>query len=221
MIMEKLQAMPSLEPESPPKRGQGQQRPGRPLGFDRGAALRQAMLLFWRHGYESTSVHSLVAAMGITPPSLYTAFGDKRQLFLEAVRLYTSGSITSETIIDNAASSREAATGLLQAAALGFSGRTTPAGCLLASAAISCSPDAADVQQELAGIRIAIEARLRKKILHDQRTKVLPADCDSTALAAHIMAVIQGMSTLARDGAPRRKLQAVAAIAMRAWPIPH
>ena len=56
-------------------------KPGRPLGFDRDAALQQAMLLFWRHGYEATSVNDLTNAMGITPPSLYTAFGDKKQLF--------------------------------------------------------------------------------------------------------------------------------------------
>ena len=42
------------------------------------------MLLFWRHGYEATSVNHLVRAMGVPPPSLYTAFGDKKQLFLEA-----------------------------------------------------------------------------------------------------------------------------------------
>ena len=53
-------------------------RPGRPLGFDRDAALHQAMLLFWRHGYEATSVNDLTAAMQITPPNLYTAFGDNK-----------------------------------------------------------------------------------------------------------------------------------------------
>ena len=63
-------------------------RTGRPLSFDRAAALRQAMLAFWRHGYETTSVAELTAAMGISAPSLYAAFGDKRQLFLEAMRLY-------------------------------------------------------------------------------------------------------------------------------------
>ena len=61
---------------------------GRPLSFDRNVALRQAMLTFWRYGYETTSVSDLTTAMGITAPSLYTAFGDKKQLFLEAVRLY-------------------------------------------------------------------------------------------------------------------------------------
>ena len=64
---------------------------GRPRAFDRGAALGSAMLVFWKHGYEATSITDLTAAMGITPPSLYTAFGDKERLFLEAIERYALG----------------------------------------------------------------------------------------------------------------------------------
>jgi AcrR family transcriptional regulator len=191
---------------------------GRPLSFDREAALQKAMLLFWRHGYEATSLHDLTESMGVTPPSIYTAFGDKKQLFLEAVRRYLSGPITSESIIATAPTAREAARGLLQAAAIGFTGVHTPAGCLLASSAISCSTSAADVKEELAAIRREIEARLRARIERAIEDGELPAKSDAGALAAHIMAVIQGMSTLARDGATREKLARVADIALLAWP---
>src|SRR5581483_8596039 len=64
---------------------------GRPRAFDREAALDRAMFLFWRRGYEATSVSDLTGEMGITPPSLYAAFGDKKQLFLEAVDRYQAG----------------------------------------------------------------------------------------------------------------------------------
>ena len=197
----------------------GKRKPGRPLGFHREAALHQAMLLFWKHGYEATSVSDLTSAMGITPPSLYTAFGDKKQLFLEAIQHYISGPVTSRSIIDDAPTARAAATGLLQASAIGFTGENTPAGCLLASSAISCSPAAADVQQALAAIRLKIEKRLRNKIIHDRRIRGPMRKSDAQALAGHIMAVIQGMSTLARDGASREKLLSIASIAMHAWPV--
>lgn len=193
-------------------------RAGRPLSFDREAALHQAMLLFWRHGFEATSLSDLTAAMGVTPPSVYAAFGDKKQLFLEAVDRYLSGPVTAESIIDEAATARDAAQGLLDAAAAGFTGPDTPAGCLLASSAISCSAAAADVQSELAAIRGGIEARLRGRIARAVAANELPACTDADALAGHIMAVIQGMSTLARDGAKREKLMRVAAAAMLAWP---
>ncbi len=176
------------------------------------------MLLFWRHGYEATSVSDLTKAMGITPPSLYTAFGDKKQLFLEAIQRYLGGPVTSESIIREAPSAREAAMDLLKVSAIGFTGNTTPAGCLLASSAISCSPAAADVQKALAEIRLTIEGRLRNKIADDKTMRKLKPKPDAEALAGHIMAVIQGMSTLARDGATREKLLSVASAAMLAWP---
>ena len=193
-------------------------KPGRPLRFDREAALHQAMLLFWQHGYEATSVNALTKAMGITPPSLYTAFGDKKQLFLEAVHRYVSGPVTSTTIIEEAPTAREAAAGLLRASVIGFTGESTPTGCLLASSAISCSPGAADVQKALAEMRLDIERRLQNKITRDRALRKLKRKADADAMAGHIMAVIQGMSTLARDGATREKLLSVASAAMLAWP---
>ena len=193
-------------------------RPGRPLGFERDAALHEAMLLFWRHGYEATSVRDLTMAMGITPPSLYTAFGDKKRLFLEAIQHYLSGPVTSESIIEDAPTAREAALGLLRSAAVGFTGESTPAGCLLASSAISCSTAAADVQKALAEIRLTIEEHLRRKIERDRAMGRLSPTIDPGEMAAYLMAVIQGMSTLARDGGTREKLLSITRAAMLAWP---
>ncbi len=193
-------------------------KPGRPLSFDREAALHQAMLLFWRHGYEATSLGDLTAAMGVTPPSIYAAFGDKKRLFLEAVSRYLSGPVTSERVIEDPPTARATAWGLLQSAAAGFTGEDTPPGCLLASSAISCSPAAADVQGELAAIRRGIEARLAGRITEAVRSGELPPKTDAEALAGLVMAVIQGMSTLARDGVSREKLMRVASAAMAAWP---
>ena len=193
-------------------------RTGRPLSFDRDAALEQAMLVFWRHGYEATSLADLTAAMGVTPPSVYAAFGDKKRLFLEAVERYRSGPVTSERIIDEAATARDAAFELMRQAAIGFTGESTPPGCLLATGAISCSAAAEDVQRRLAEMRREIEGGLAARIARAILAGELAADSDAEALAAHVMAVIQGMSTLARDGAPRDKLMRVAETAMRAWP---
>ena len=191
---------------------------GRPLSFDRDAALHQAMLLFWRHGYEATSLNDLTSALGVKPSSIYTAFGDKKHLFLEAVGRYLSGPVTSESIISQAASGRDAARSLLLAAAQGFTGADTPAGCLLASSAISCSSAASDVKEELAAIRRVIEARLKEKIVASIDAGVMPASANAEALAGLTMAVIQGMSTLARDGATRDKLLLMVDVAMQAWP---
>lgn len=186
------------------------------MSFAREQALRQAMLVFWRHGYEATALSDLTAAMRVTPPSIYSAFGNKKALFLEAVRLYVGEPAVSSQIIAQAPSASEAVRLLLEASVLGFTGDDTPPGCLLASAAISCSAEAGDVQAELATIRRSIEAELRERLASGVRDGELDAGTDVEAVAAHVMAVIQGLSTLARDGAPRAKLQRVARLAMRA-----
>lgn len=189
-------------------------KPGRPLSFDRDAALDRAMRLFWQHGYESTSLSALTAAMGITPPSLYAAFGDKKRLFLAAVERYLGDPI----VLDETTIARQAAHDLLCGAAIRFTGTDTPPGCLVATAAISCSAEAADVRTRLAAVRLETQDRLRQWIARDVEAGLLPPHADPDGLAAHVMAVVQGMSTLARDGASRETLTRVADIAMMAWP---
>ena len=191
---------------------------GRPSTFDRDAALTEAMLLFWRHGYESTSVAELTAAMKVKPPKLYAVFGDKKSLFLEAVAKYTSGDVTAEGIIANSPTAEDAARTLLTTAARGFTGDDTPSGCLLATSAISCSIDAEDIRLKLAAIRRRIESLLCAKIEEARKRGDVSRDSDASVLASYIMAVIQGMSTLARDGASQETLLAVAGQTMRSWP---
>ncbi len=191
---------------------------GRPLSFDRDVALHQAMLLFWRHGYESTSLADLTTAMGVTAPSVYAAFGDKKRLFLAAVDRYLSGPSSPQTIIDQAPTARDAAWALISGAVVAFTGDETPPGCMLATSAISCSAGAADVQRALGDTRNAVEAHLRGRLDRAVLSGELPTGTDTEALAALVTTTIQGVSTLARDGASREKLERVATMAMGAWP---
>ena len=191
---------------------------GRPLSFDRDAALEQAMLTFWRHGYETTSIVDLTTAMGVTAPSLYTAFGDKKRLFLEAAHRYAGDPAALARAIDGAPSAYEAAREMLTAAATAFTGEATPKGCLLASATASGSAASADVQSAIAEIRRSISGQLRARIDRDIAAGVLPPKTDAAALAGLVMTVTQGMSALARDGTPRASLLAIVAVALEGWP---
>lgn len=194
---------------------------GRPLSFDRSAALKQAMFTFWRFGYETASIVDLTTAMGITAPSLYTAFGDKKQLFLEAARLYAGDPADFATRIDQAPTAFAAASELLEAVADAFTGTDTPRGCLLASATASGSSDSQDVQRAVADIRRGVLAKLEGRIRRDIAGGHLPEGTDAKALAGLVVAVTQGMSVLARDGASRKSLRAIAAAAMKGWPHPR
>ncbi|MEM8511738.1 AcrR family transcriptional regulator [Massilia sp. MP_M2] len=192
---------------------------GRPLSFDREAALNKAMLLFWEHGYEATSLNALTSALGVTPSSIYSAFGDKKTLFFEALELYMTGGGSLQMMLDQAPTARAAVQQMLLGAAAGFTGECTPKGCLLASAAVSCSADAGDVRQALGARRRGIEAQVRDRIAAGIRQGDVPADADADALAAMAMALIQGMSTLARDGAAREKLNRIVMAALQGWPL--
>ncbi len=176
------------------------------------------MLTFWRYGYETTSIADLTKAMGITPPSLYTAFGNKRQLFLEAVELYAGVAAERESAINGAQSAFAAASDLLQSVAITYTGDDTPSGCLLASATATGSADSMEVRRAVADIRLGLAAQLAARIKQDIADGLLPSDCDAEALANLVVAVTQGMSVLARDGGSRVQLLAVARAAMMAWP---
>jgi AcrR family transcriptional regulator len=197
---------------------QNHRKGGRPLSFDRDAALHKAMLLFWRHGYEGTSLNALTAALGVKPSSIYTAFGDKRRLFLEAVDLYLASAGSIEDLFSDDKPVKEVARDLLVSAAIGFTGENTPPGCLLATSAISCSQESMDVQEMLAKIRRQLEQQLRARISRAIEAGEVCSNVDPAALAGCIMAVSQGMSTLARDGATRSHLMTIIDTTLGAWP---
>src|SRR5882724_123285 len=113
------------DPEAPERPARG-----RPRSFDRTEALDKALTLFWRWGYEGTSIAALVEAMGITPPSLYTAFGSKEALFLEAVDRYnaTDGAFAMRALTAGG-TAREAIARLLTDAATAFTLPETGRGC--------------------------------------------------------------------------------------------
>jgi AcrR family transcriptional regulator len=191
---------------------------GRPLSFDRDLALRKAMLLFWQHGYESTSIADLTTAMGVTPPSIYTAFGNKKTLFLEAVALYAGSVDDMERSMFDAPTAYEAAQSMLMASAIAFTNDETPKGCLLASATSSVSEQSTDVQRVVVGMRSDICGRLAKRIEKDIADGILPESASSRSLATLVITVIQGMSVLARDGVSQNELVGLVATSMQAWP---
>ncbi len=178
------------------------------------------MLQFWRTGYETTSVADLTSKMGITAPSLYTAFGDKEKLFLECVERYSNpGPKTTSTLIAEAPSARHAAQQLLELSAHWFTQPNMPAGCLVASAAASGSDSSRRVRAALRKVRQTTQDALQKRAEQDICEGHLPPTASAGALAAMTIAIVQGMSTLARDGANTARLLELAQTAMAAWPI--
>ncbi|MGW1049722.1 TetR/AcrR family transcriptional regulator [Streptomyces sp. NPDC001118] len=190
---------------------------GRPRSFDRATALEKALMAFWEHGYEATSVSDLTRIMGIGAPSLYAAFGDKRTLFEEVVRVYsdTHGAFGDRAIAEEP-TARAAVERMLREAAAEYTDPAHPYGCLVVHAATNCTSP--EVERLLRERRNANIAALESRIGADIAAGLLPAGTDGAALARHTGAMIQGMSQQARDGAKRGELEALAEIAMSIWP---
>ncbi|GAB3875176.1 TetR/AcrR family transcriptional regulator [Kibdelosporangium lantanae] len=184
---------------------------GRPRAFDRAEALDKAIRVFWANGYDPTSITELTRAMNIGAPSLYAAFGDKRALFHEAVATYqaTYGAFTAQAMAEEP-TARAAVSRMLHEAADHYTDDTHPHGCLVISAATNCTtPDVATWLRTLRADNV--------KAIEDLIATEYPA-AQARALALFTATTIQGMSQQARDGAERADLEAVADVAMRAWP---
>ena len=192
---------------------------GRPRGFDRDEALDRAMRLFWERGYEATSVSELTEAMDITPPTLYTFFGDKRRLFLEAVDRYQSGPgcFGAQALTEEPTAER-AIRRLLMEAVARFANPKGPKGCLVVLGATNCADESKDIFAALADRRRAAEYAVRKRIIAAQAAGELAEGTDVGALTGMVTATLFGLAIKARDGASPASLRNVVHQMMRSWP---
>jgi AcrR family transcriptional regulator len=190
---------------------------GRPRRFDRTEALRQAMNLFWRQGYESTSISELAAAMGINSPSLYAAFGSKEDLFREAVAYYdqTEGDATATAL--RASTARAAMEALLRNNLVAYTDPDKPRGCMIVLAATLGKTQNEEIRRYVSEYRRNTIALIRERLARGVAEGDVPTDADIDTLSAFFATVLHGLSIQAVDGASREELHRVADAAMAAW----
>ena len=190
---------------------------GRPRAFDRDTALAAAIEVFWRKGFEGTSISDLTEAMGINPPSLYAAFGDKEQLFLEAAEAY-GRKRGSECPYCEEATARGAVEKLLTYMARELSASDQPRGCMMVMAAATSANASARLQRMLAEKRAGNRERLRARIKRGIAEGDVPPGTDAGELADFYVTIMAGLSMQARDGASRKSLLATVERAMLVFP---
>ena len=175
------------------------------------------MEVFWTRGYEGTSINDLTEAMGISPPSLYAAFGDKERLFLEAVERYQNDRGQSCPYCEEP-TARGAIEKLLTFLAEELTAASHPRGCLMMMAAATATTASRELQATLARQRAESKARMRERIERGLEEGDVPAGTDAVALADFYSTIVTGMSMQARDGASRRSLLATVERAMTLFP---
>ena len=194
-------------------------RTGRPRSFDRAETLRQAMTVFWRLGYEGATLEDLQAAMGgISPPSMYAAFGSKENLFREAAELYvtTIGGRPMRALATET-TGRAAVQAMLHEAVDLFCTPGMPAGCLVVTGAVNCAPASKGVHDHLQQFRQQAPTLIQDRLEQAVADGDLPAGRDLAAIASFYATVLHGLAIRAHDGAPHEALMAAADTAMAAW----
>jgi len=192
---------------------------GRPRSFDIGRALDRALQVFWRRGYEGTSLSDLTKAVGVNRPSLYAAFGDKEALFRKALDRYLAGpaAYTLEALKEPTA--RAVIERLLRGAADLNAAPRNPGGCLMVQGALACGEAADSIRQELTARRAAGEAAIRRRLQRAKSEGDLSSDADPAELARYVATILYGMAVQAAGGASRGKLQRVAEMTLRTLPL--
>ena len=193
---------------------------GRPREFDPDEALERALEVFWRQGYEGTSLGELTAAMGINRPSLYAAFGNKEALFRKALNRYADEHMGFIRVALEEPTARRAIEALLRGFVRAVADPRTPPGCLTVQGALASGPEAESIRAELTARRLAGEAALRARLDRARREGDLADDANPADLARYINTITQGVAVQAAGGATRRQLDRVVDLALRAWPEP-
>jgi len=194
---------------------------GRPRSFDTDSALDRALEVFWRNGYQGSSLSELTAAMGISKPSLYAAYGDKESLYLKALERYASlGSTRTKFILESEPDARRAVEAFLRVIAATLTDPALPGGCFIVTGSADCGASATPPGVESA-LRSALRQGEERLKLRLQRSKVdgqLPENTTVAELALFFNSLIVGMGVLAKSGAKRAQLDMLIATAMRIWP---
>jgi TetR/AcrR family transcriptional regulator, copper-responsive repressor len=199
----------------PPPEGSGLTR-GRPRQYDPEQALAKATEAFWKHGYAATSLDDLVAATGMNRPSLYAAFGDKRDLYLKTLTRYQqqSRAIGAQIIADDPPLRVFLKRFYEAAFDIYLTSGDEARGCYSISTAPAQAVTDPAVRDFLAASIGGTDAFLAKQIAKARERGEVPSAADPHALAQIATAALHTIAVRARVGIPRKQLKAVAAAAI-------
>ncbi len=187
----------------------------RPREFDESEVLDRAMEVFWRQGYEGTSMADLSLAMGLSAPSIYAAFGSKRGLFDAVLARYREWRSAHREQVLSAATAREVAERMLYGAIDWLVDPKEPRGCLLFQAAQSAGSDNAEIPQVVSRQRQKTLELLAERLSRAQAEGDLPPSESPRAVARYLVTIFAGLAIQAADGASKAQLREAAARALK------
>jgi TetR/AcrR family transcriptional regulator, transcriptional repressor for nem operon len=188
--------------------------------FDRNDVLDRAMQVFWRSGYQATSIQDLVDATGVNRGSLYTTFGDKCGLFLAVLDHY-SDQVARPTMAElDGPDPRRAIEGMFESIIRRTSDPAFPRGCLDTNTSLEC-PGAGDVIARKIAARLGQqESAIYQVLRRAQHEGALDPKQDARALARFFLGVAQGLNVVNKAAPDPAMLKDMVKVAMRVWEDP-
>jgi AcrR family transcriptional regulator len=193
----------------------GNGKTGRPISFDKDAALEAAMLLFWERGYEGTSMADLTQAMGLSPSSIYAAFGDKRALFSLAVKRYMDSRAQYATRALEEPTLERVIRALFHNTVAFLTTPGHPPTCMTLAGAMGCSVDATPARDLMTEIRKQNEVAMRERLLQARESGELSKDINLDDYTRYLSSILAGLSVQAANGSTKAELKRTAQMALK------
>jgi TetR/AcrR family transcriptional repressor of nem operon len=194
---------------------------GRPREFDERAVLEAARDAFWAKGYEGTSTRDLTACTGLTPSSMYAAFGDKRTLYRRALDHYLDHTLRERmSRLEGTVSPGHAISGFFDEVVERSVGDKLQRGCMLVNSALEASPRDAEFQQAIARELTAIERFFHRCFVAGQTSGEIPTAHPADDAARHLLSVLLGTRVLARVRPDRKLLTGAVRQALKMLDLP-
>lgn len=186
-------------------------RRGRPRTYEAGAALDAALKVFWTRGYGGTSVDALTAAMGMSKPSVYAAFGNKQAVYEATVTHYvaTIGSGYLQPLRTQP-TLRDGLLGFYAAVIDVVTGKHGPLGCVVACTLPAEAGDSEAARGLLSAVVAQLDGAIVARLRAARAAGELPKRADVALLAQLITSGMFAISIRARSGTPRRALTKLA-----------
>jgi TetR/AcrR family transcriptional repressor of nem operon len=189
----------------------------RPRKFDETQALAAAMETFWRRGYEATSTRDLSDSTGLGQSSLYNAFGDKRELYLRALRHYYETHTAEQTaFLARPGPVKDRLRDLMVRALDADLSDPDACGCFSINASVETARSDDDVREEVRRHFTTVEQALAETIARGQRSGEISPEHSAGTLARQVLSTYYGLRVLARVHKDRNALLSVVESAVSA-----
>jgi len=174
------------------------------------------MRLFWRKGYAGTSVEDLTGTLNLSRSSLYDTFGDKRTLFLEALKFYSARVLDATTRTLNESPSPIAGIQKVFDDLIASAGSETGAlGCFMVNSVAELVPYDSEVTKIATAYADTLQQLFTTILTQARSQNMLTNKQTPEQLAAYVFNMIQGIRILIKSGATKKQLQAISAMTLQ------